>query len=63
VPIREIMKTLTDPGSGVHAIVLDGIVTQRLLDLAEQKRVRFVAGIRSGNITRKPDSLKIVLAE
>ena len=63
VPIREIMKTLTDAGSGVHAIVLDGIVTQRLLDLAEQKKVRFVAGIRSGNIARKPDSLKIVLAE
>ncbi|MFH0973448.1 MAG: DNA primase DnaG [Candidatus Micrarchaeota archaeon] len=63
VPIREIMKTLTDAGSSVHAIVLDGIVTQRLLDLAEQKSVKFVAGIRSGNIARKPDGLKIVLAE
>ena len=62
VPIREIMKTLTDSGS-IHAIVLDGIVTQRLLDLAEQKSVKFVAGIRSGNIARKPDGLKIVLAE
>ncbi len=63
VPIREIMKTLTEAGGNVHAIVLDGIVTQRLLDLAEQKSVKFVAGIRSGNLTRKPESLKIVLAE
>jgi DNA primase len=61
-PIREIMKTLGE-ASGVNAVVLDGIVTQRLLDLAEQKNVKFVAGIRSGNITRKPEGLKIVLAE
>ncbi|MEM0475376.1 MAG: DNA primase DnaG [Candidatus Norongarragalinales archaeon] len=64
VPIREIMKTLGESSTGsVNAIVLDGIVTQRLLDLAEQKSVRFVAGIRSGNISRKPEGIKIILAE
>ncbi|MBI5035990.1 DNA primase [Candidatus Micrarchaeota archaeon] len=62
VPIREIMKTVTD-SSEVSAVVLDGIVTQRLLDLAESKGIKNVAGIRAGNLTRKPLGVAIVLAE
>lgn len=62
VPIREIMKTLTD-GKGVHGVILDGIVTQRLLDLAEQKGVKLVAGIRAGTLTRRPETVAMVLAE
>ncbi len=62
VPIRDIMKTLTDAHK-VHAVVLDGIVTQRLLDLAEQKGTKYLVGIRAGNLTRQPDKVKLVLAE
>ncbi len=62
VPIRDIMKTLTDAHK-VHAIVLDGIITQRLLDLAEQKGTKYLVGIRAGNLTRQPEKLKMVLAE
>lgn len=61
-PIREIMKLLSET-EGVSAVILDGIVTQRLLDLCEQKGVSFAAGIRAGNITRKPPGVRIVLAE
>ncbi|HLC47632.1 MAG TPA: DNA primase DnaG [Candidatus Norongarragalinales archaeon] len=61
-PIREIMKVLSET-DGVFAVILDGIVTQRLLDLCEQKSVHFAAGIRAGNITRKPAGVKVVLAE
>jgi len=62
VPIREIMKTLGE-ANAAFAVVLDGIVTQRLIDLAEQKGARFIVGIRSGNVTRYPEFPKIVLAE
>ncbi|PIT85301.1 hypothetical protein COU36_04035 [Candidatus Micrarchaeota archaeon CG10_big_fil_rev_8_21_14_0_10_59_7] len=62
VMIREIMKTFGET-EGVWAIVLDGIVTQRLVDLAEQKGAEYVVGIRSGNVTRRPAALRIVLAE
>lgn len=62
VPIREIMKALEETRD-VSAVVLDGIVTQRLVDLAEQKGAKFVVGIRSGNLTRKPAGLKIVLGQ
>ncbi len=61
-PIREIMKVLVET-EGVHAVILDGIVTQRLLDLCEQKGVGFAVGIRAGNVVRKPQGVKIVLSE
>ncbi len=61
-PIREIMKALAET-EAVFGVVLDGIVTQRLLDLCEQKGVKFAVGIRAGNITRKPAGVRIVLAE
>ncbi|MFH1442984.1 MAG: DNA primase DnaG [Candidatus Micrarchaeota archaeon] len=61
-PIREIIKVLSE-SEGVFGVVLDGIVTQRLLDLSEQKGVQFAVGIRAGNITRKPDKIKVVLGE
>ncbi|MBI4360452.1 DNA primase [Candidatus Micrarchaeota archaeon] len=62
VPIREIMKSLSD-AKNVHAVVLDGIVTQRLLDLAEQKGVHTLVGIRAGNLTRPSDKVQLVLSE
>ncbi|MFH1056364.1 MAG: DNA primase DnaG [Candidatus Micrarchaeota archaeon] len=62
VPIREIMASVGDAKS-IFAIVLDGIVTQRLIDLAEQKQAKFLVGIRTGNVSRKPANLKVVVSE
>ncbi len=61
VPIREVIEALNSTNAP-HAIALDGIVTQRLIDLAEGKGAKLVAGIRLGNLTKKP-SIGIVLAE
>ncbi|MFA6049557.1 MAG: DNA primase DnaG [Candidatus Micrarchaeia archaeon] len=61
VPIREIMKHLSDTAQ-VAGVVLDGIVTQRLIDLAEQKGAKYVVGLRAGNISRKPAGMHIALA-
>jgi DNA primase len=62
VPIREIMKAVSE-ANVVHAVVLDGIVTQRLIDLAESKAAKYVGGLRVGTLTRQPESLKIILAQ
>lgn len=62
VPIRDVIAALAKAESA-GAIVLDGIVTQRLIDLAESKGAKFVAGIRMGNISRKPEGMGIVLAQ
>jgi DNA primase len=61
IPIREIMRSLSDAAK-VRAVILDGIITQRLIDLAEQKGAEFVVGVRTGNISRKPQNISIVLS-
>ncbi|MFH1285176.1 MAG: DNA primase DnaG [Candidatus Micrarchaeota archaeon] len=58
IPVRDLIKTLTD-GESVHAVVFDGIITQRLVDLAESKNVRHLVGVRVGNVFRKPENVSI----
>ncbi len=62
VPIREIIPTLQDT-SGAYAVVFDGIITQRLLDLAYKSGIKALYGIRSSQITRKYDSVFMYTAE
>lgn len=58
MPVREMMKSLEDE-KGIHAIVFDGIITQRLADLAESKKIALLVGIKLGNVFRKPSSVLI----
>jgi len=62
VPIRDVILALSKAGS-IGGVALDGIVTQRLLDLAESKGAKVVAGIRLGNIARRPETIGIVLSQ
>ena len=58
MPVRDMIKSL-EGESGVYAIVFDGIITQRLADLAENKKVAALVGIKLGNVFRKPASVLI----
>ncbi len=41
------------------AVVLDGVVTQRLVDIAEERGVDLIVGARLGNIVKKPARMRI----
>jgi len=58
VPVRDLIKTLTDAGP-IYAVVLDGIITQRLVDLAEGKSAKILLGVKLGNIFRRPEDMLI----
>ena len=58
MPVREMMKSLEDE-KNIYAIVFDGIITQRLADLAENKKIGILVGIKLGNVFRKPASVLI----
>jgi DNA primase len=60
VPIREVMQAIAE-SQNAKAVILDGIVTQRLVDLAEQKGLKYIGGVRSGAITRK-SNVSIILS-
>ena len=60
LPVREVIKSLEEV-KGIHAIVFDGIVTQRLVDLAESKGVKVLVGGKMGNVSKKPTKLELVI--
>lgn len=58
MPVRDMIKSL-DEEKEVYAIVFDGIITQRLADLADSKKVAALVGIKLGNVFRKPANVLI----
>ncbi len=40
--------------------MFDGVITQRLVDLASSKNVKLLIGARIGGVTRKPDNVDIL---
>ncbi|MBR9707012.1 MAG: hypothetical protein GOV15_01115 [Candidatus Diapherotrites archaeon] len=59
VPVRRLISAL-DGSDGVHAVVFDGIVTSRLIDLAEKKSVTLLVGVKRGLIKNEPKNVKIL---
>lgn len=61
-PVREVVDAL-QATEGVQAVVFDGIITQRILDAAEAKKVGWVAGIRIAEGVRIPQGVRIVTTQ
>jgi len=59
IAVSELPETIQKT-SGIHALVFDGIITQRLLDLAEDKSIKLIIGAKLGNILRKPLNIQIL---
>jgi DNA primase len=62
VPIRELMPKMQDLGKA-DIIVFDGIITQRLIDLANKIGVRAVYGTRASQITKPFDGMLLFTKE
>jgi DNA primase len=59
VPVRELVNTLKANGKGVSAVVFDGIITQRILDIAADNKITTIVGTKMGNITKQPAAVEI----
>ncbi|HUR67673.1 MAG TPA: DNA primase DnaG [Candidatus Thermoplasmatota archaeon] len=60
VAVRDLADTLKKDLPGVQAVVFDGVVTQRLIDIALDKKIQTLVGVKTGNITKKPASVEVV---
>jgi len=59
MPVSELTNKLQSI-DGVHAIVFDGVITQRLSDIASEKNVKYLIGARLGKITKKPLDIELL---
>ncbi|MCX6660443.1 MAG: DNA primase DnaG [Candidatus Bathyarchaeota archaeon] len=62
MPVSELAERLKE-SDGVNAVVFDGIITQRMLDIAEEKKIAIIVGDRISNVAKKPANLKILTFE
>ena len=63
VHVSMLADTLKEGAEGVTAVVLDGIITQRILDLAVEKNISAVVGVKLGNIAKLPSNVEILTKE
>lgn len=59
IPVRDLLSSLSDR-EGIHAVIFNGIITQRLIDIVSEKGVKYLVGARKANVVRRPVELKII---
>jgi DNA primase len=57
VPVSEVIKTL-DSAEGGKLLVIDGIVTQRLVDAADKAGIEYIVGHRTADL-KKPADVRV----
>ncbi len=59
VAVKELVNTLKEEKDPVSAVVFDGIITQRILDLASDLKIGTIVGTKMGNITKQPEGIDV----
>lgn len=57
LPVRDLITEINKSEVEYDTIVLDGIITQRLMDLASSKKIKSIVGIKEGNITKRAEGI------
>jgi len=63
VQVAKLADTLKNEGARAKAVVLDGIITQRVLDLAVEKDITTVVGVKVGNVAKLPTNVTVLTKE
>lgn len=59
VAVKSLVNSLKEDSENVVAIVFDGVISQRILDVSADKGITTVVGTRKGNITKMPADITI----
>ena len=60
IPVRDLVKTLKNGDLNARIIVFDGVVTQRLVDIASKREIPYLVGVRLGNVVKLPTNVKVM---
>ncbi|HIH97982.1 MAG TPA: hypothetical protein HA346_03130 [Thermoplasmata archaeon] len=62
VPVHDLVATLKNT-SNVDAVIFDGIITQRLIDVANQQNVKTIVGVKKSTPLKIPHTIKVLTKE
>ncbi len=60
VKVKSLKDELKKYEDEFEALILDGNITQNLIDLAQNKKVKYLVGNRTYNIVKRPEDIKIL---
>jgi len=60
--VRDLVNTLKDYTGDLESVVFDGVITQRILDIAADKEIGNLVGVKVGNVTKSPAAVKMLTA-
>lgn len=60
IPVGELANKLKELQEEVTILLFDGVVTQRILDLVEEKKIKYVIGDRISEIAHIPTKVEVI---
>jgi len=62
VAVRDLAEVLNSSNENVNVVIFDGVITQRLSEIAADKGVEYLIGDKIGNLTKKPADIRLLTA-
>lgn len=59
VPVRDLASALKESNSSVTGVIFDGVITQRIVDIASERGIGTLIGAKIGNVVKAPSSIHI----
>jgi len=60
VVVRDLPDFLKKGTKNVEKIIFDGVITQRLVDIASEAGIKKIVGVKMGNVVKRPPNLELV---
>ncbi|HMK54458.1 MAG TPA: DNA primase DnaG [Methanobacteriaceae archaeon] len=60
VKVENLYEEINSLQNGAFAVVFDGVVSQRLIDVAKDKGLKHVVAVRMSEVVKKPSMLKVI---
>lgn len=63
IPVRDLVKVLKTNNTKASNLIFDGVITQRVVDLAAKKNIQYLVGVRLGNVVKVPTNVRVITFE
>ena len=63
MPVRDLANVLKEGVSGAKTVIFDGVVTQRIIDIAAGQNIEKLIGLKIGNVVKMPDGIKVFVTQ
>ncbi|MGB9928963.1 MAG: DNA primase DnaG [Methanosarcina sp.] len=60
IAVRDLANRLKNYKSNVQSVVFDGVITQRLVDIASSNAIKNLVGVKIGNIAKVPADMEVM---